>query len=329
MTTSFMKNISIIVVGGLNTDIIGLGVDRIAKNGELVFGDELKIGPGGKSRNIAQMIASFTQDGSVAMVGKTSKDPYNLWKIPYDALAEAGVNMDYIKVLDFSQTNKLPGVALIAVNQQGENQIYVLPGINSDFVPHDIDEAEELFQSASGNKGILVLSLETPMRTATYAAEMANKYGLKVLIDPGGISQYQDCSALFSKNIFLMKPNEHEAQIITGIDIVDFKSAQLAANAIRSRGIQNVLITVGANGAYFFNDKIQEHIPNPPLDFGPIRDVTGCGDQVMSVLCAYISQGKELMTSVKAAICAGALQYGRAGIVPVTKAELDAYLKTF
>lgn len=89
--------IKIIVPGGLNTDIIASGVSKLASRGELVVGEKLKIGPGGKSRNVAQMIAALTGGGTVAMIGKTAKDPLGLWKIPFNALTEAGVNVKYNK----------------------------------------------------------------------------------------------------------------------------------------------------------------------------------------------------------------------------------------
>ena len=85
-----LNKLRAIVIGGLNTDIIGLNVNNLAGPGELVFGEELVIGPGGKSRNMAQMIAAYCGKNTVAMIGKTCKDPYNLWKAPYQALKDAG-----------------------------------------------------------------------------------------------------------------------------------------------------------------------------------------------------------------------------------------------
>ena len=119
--------IKIIVPGGLNTDIIASKVSKIAMPGEEVVGEELKIGPGGKSRNIAHMIAVLSEKNTVAMIGKTAKDPFGLWKIPVDALEQAGVDITQVKTMEFIGT--FPGVALIPVDKEGNNQIYILPGI--------------------------------------------------------------------------------------------------------------------------------------------------------------------------------------------------------
>src|SRR5437899_6702526 len=107
------SNISTIVIGGLNTDIFALGAKKLLKAGEHTYANQLHIGAGGKSRNIAQMLAILIGKDKVAMVGKTSKDPYGLWKAPIDSLNEAGVNTKNIVVLTFEETKQFPGIALI------------------------------------------------------------------------------------------------------------------------------------------------------------------------------------------------------------------------
>ena len=119
-----------IVVGGLNTDIVAAGVDALLGPGELSRSGELLIGPGGKSSNIARMAACLLGERQVFMIGKTSRDPYGLWEVPVKALREAGVNTDHVAVEDRERSGKLPGVALIPVNRRGQNQIYCIPGIS-------------------------------------------------------------------------------------------------------------------------------------------------------------------------------------------------------
>lgn len=69
------SNLSVIAIGGLNTDIVALGAKKILRPGEDTYADRLHIGPGGKSRNIAQMSAILSERRNITMVGKTSKDP--------------------------------------------------------------------------------------------------------------------------------------------------------------------------------------------------------------------------------------------------------------
>lgn len=323
------KNISIIVPGGLNTDIIGLGVPDIVSKGELSFGGQLQIGPGGKSRNIAQMISILTGKNRVAMIGKTSKDPFGLWKPPINALKESGVDTTYVKILAFKETKKYPGIALIPVDKNGNNQIYVLPGINEDFLPADIDDSRPLFENAKKNNGILALSLELPLKTAIRSLELGAKNNLKCILDPGGIIKGVDYTELLSKDIFLIKPNEHEAKILTGVDVADFASAKKSAEIFFKKGIKNVLITAGKDGAYFFNDKYEEHIQILKAKLSPTKDETGCGDQTTATLCAYLSKGIEIIEAVNSAVIAGTLQFYKQGVQPIEENELKSYLNKF
>lgn len=315
-----------IVIGSLNTDLVATGIKQFPKPGEHVYGKELLIGPGGKSRNIADMLANLAPKDSVAMVGRTVKDPYGLWRQPMDALANIGVNTDYVNVLEYSVVNKLPGIALIPVDQQGNNQIFVLPGVSDDFNTADIDAAAELFKAVGANKGTLVLTLECPLETATYAVKQANKHGLKVMFDPGGIEADNDLSELIAAGIYLIKPNEHEAKMLTGIEVTDFDTARQAAEKLQERGIVVVLITAGINGAYLFSKETQTQIPIPEVNAGNEKDETGCGDQTMAALCALLQDGKAIKEAAELAVLAGTLQFHRTGIQPVKRNELT--LKT-
>ena len=312
----------IIVVGGLNTDIVATGVDALLGPGELSRSGELFIGPGGKSSNIARMSACLLGPECVFMVGKTSRDPYGLWEVPVRALRKAGVNTDHVVVEDLERSGKFPGIAIIPVNKQGENQIYCVPGINDDFYPSDLDRAEPLFEE-SADKGILALTLEMPLDTAAHAIRKARSHRFRVVLDAGGINASQDVQGLLQAGIYCIKPNEHEAKILTGIDIVDLPSAKKSAQGLLARGIQNVLITHGSKGAYLFNRETAIHIPVPTLASKQETDETGCGDQATAVLCAETMRGKTIEEAARLAVYAGTLQFHRRGIQPIHAEELE------
>ena len=313
------KNHLVIVPGGLNVDIVGLGVDRIIGAGELTLGGKLRIGPGGKARNIAQMAAAFLGTGKVAMIGLTSQDPFGLWKVPLQSLKEAGVSTRYVKILSFDEAGrKFPGVALIPVDKEGKNQIYVLPGANEDLSKKDIDEAQVLFEG-DGQK-IMIMALEIPIKTAEYCIEKAASNRILVILDPGGVSGPID--EILDERIFLLKPNEHEAQILTGVKVTDMETARHAAEMIMSRGVKNVFITCGKRGGYLFSSKHSIHIPCPDVQVSPIHDETGCGDQVTAMVASCLAEGRPLLEAARLAIFAGTLQYYRAGIQPVNKDEM-------
>ena len=239
--------ITLIVVGSLNTDIVATNLGSFPSSGEHVYGQELLIGPGGKSRNIADMAAHLMGEGKVAMLGRTVQDKYGLWKVPLDALRESGVNIDFVAVGEPS--GQLPGVALIAVDARGNNQIIVLPGASTDFSRDDVDRAEELFEKVARSEGYVCATLECPFDTVCHAVEKAKALGLKVVLDPGGIERGMQIDSLL-EGLFLIKPNEHEAEILTGIRVRDFDSARGAAQRLQRGGVENILITVGERGAY-------------------------------------------------------------------------------
>jgi ribokinase len=314
-----------IVIGSLNTDLIATGIKQFPKPGEHVYGKELVIGPGGKSRNIADMIAHLTPKNSVAMIGRTVRDPYGLWKVPISALSKAGVNTNYVNIIEYTKSQKLPGIALIPVDQHGNNQIFVLPGVSNDFSISDIDNAIPLFEQVGKNNGALVLTLECPLETAVHAVWLANKCSIKVLFDPGGIEVGTDVARIIKAGVYLIKPNEHEAKLLTGVEVTDFATAKQAAQKLHEQDIENVLITTGVNGAYLSTGTEQYHIPIPSVEATGEKDETGCGDQAMAALCTSVQDGKPIKEAAELAVIAGTLQFHKAGITPLTLSELSKF----
>jgi len=318
-----MKQPPLIVIGGLNTDIVAKGVRKFPGPGEHTYGKGLYIGPGGKSRNIAAMAGALLSKGQVAMIGRTTKDSFGLWKLPLESLELSGVNSSFVHIIPAHETDKLPAIALITVNETGENQIIVLPGISEDFDTSDIDRAQALFDEASSSAGLLCATFECPPDTVEYAFAKAKAMNIRALFDPGGIESKEQAIKLLKSGVFLIKPNEHEAQIITGIDIRDLQTAQKAADKLLELGAENVMITHAEHGAYLFTDEGQGiHIPTDPRITGNTKDATGCGDQTMAVLVAALQSGKSLEDAARAAVAAGTMQFYKSGIQPITAAEL-------
>ncbi|MCT4617641.1 MAG: PfkB family carbohydrate kinase [Candidatus Gracilibacteria bacterium] len=312
----------IIVIGGLNIDFLGVGVNRIVGKGELGYGGEFDIKPGGKSRNIAQMISNQMNTGEVTMIGKTAKDKYGLYKIPLDSLKQSGVDTENI-IINESGKYK-PGVALIPVDKNGNNQIYVLPGINNSFSASDLEQKQDIFEKIGKNNGLLVLSLELPLETAIYGIKLANKYGLKVILDSGGMIQGVNYSQLLNQKIFLIKPNEQETEILTGIKVTDFETARIASKKFLKYGIENVLITVGEKGAYYFSNNKEKHYKVPDININKTqKDETGCGDQTIATISSYLAKGEHLDYSIKKGILSGTLQFYRTGATPLNKKDLE------
>lgn len=311
-----MSKTSLIVVGEMNIDIVVSGLPYFPQSGQLVNGDKLTFGPGGKSRNIAAMAGALMPAGNVAMVSKTVEDEYGLWRIPVKALQDAGVSTDYVKVLKRGQTDSLPGFALILVDRDGHNEIVGAPGITRKLNQDDIDIAEPLLHEVGANSGFLAVIGNTPMEVTQHAIQKSASHDVRVLYDPGGADDTHELVPLIDRNIWLVKPNEHEAEDLSGIKVTDFESAKAAAAKLMERGVTNVLITAGVNGAYLFSEGIAEHISIPQVEDSDVHDETGCGDQVMAALCAFLSQGDDLRQAAAKSILAGTLQFHRSGIQP-------------
>jgi ribokinase len=313
----------VIVPGALNTDIIAVGVPYLPGEGEDVYAGELIITAGGKARNIAEMTAVFTGPGTVAMLSRTSRDPFGLWKPPIEALDAIGVDTDCVFVADHAENGRLPGIALVAVDTEGRRNASIYNAVLADFSVADIDRARSLLEAVARNGGFLVLTLEIPMKTAAYAISLAASLGLRVILDPGGLRQDAVLDDLFGQPIYLIKPNEHEAKLLSGIDVTDHESARHAAAILRDRGAENVLITHGAQGGYLIGDGISEHIPVPARAPVGQADATGCGDQVTAAVCASLCDGATLTSAARFGIAAGTLQFSRVGVRPLTQADMQ------
>src|SRR5208282_892500 len=111
--------------------------------------------------------------------------------------------------------------------------------------------------------------------------------------------------------LYLIKPNRAEARLLTGIEVNDASSALRAAQEFRRRGIENVLITLGADGAFLLTNSCKEHIKAPSLPT-QIRDETGCGDHAAATLCARLLCKDDLSKAAYCAVVAGTLQFGKA-----------------
>ena len=152
----------ITVVGSLNMDLV-TSVNKTPKVGETTLGEGLDRIPGGKGANQASAMSKL--NGKVAMIGSVGQDEFG--QILRKSLYNDGVVVNNIKI-----SKESTGVALIMVNEDGDNSIVVIPGANFDLNNNDIDEAIETIK----NSNILVTQLETPLETVKHALETAKRF---------------------------------------------------------------------------------------------------------------------------------------------------------
>jgi len=314
--------LSVLVIGSFNTDIVGFGFPTLVKQDEIGYGTKLRVCPGGKSRYVGQMLAALLGQGKVAMVGRTTQDPFGLWRPPVDALIEAGVDCSGIRFVRFDKETGWPGITLIAMDDEGKKHTYVVEGVNSELSPDDLLQSDHLFRAVARNRGMLIISMEIPFGTAIFAIQKAREHNIKVMMDPGGARAEADVESLVNSDVFLLKPNCEEAGKITGITVKDDASALEAARKLVAMGPQYVLLTRGKDGAVLASRDGENVIACPSMAKSGAGDATGCGEQSLAAICASIYRGKDIQTAASAAVLAGTLQYHREGVIPITEQDL-------
>ncbi len=284
----------ILVIGSSNTDMV-IKTETFPAPGETLLGGVFLMNPGGKGAN--QAVAASRLGGKVTFITKRGNDLFGNQTV--GLLMREGIETDYIV-----KDPLLPsGVALITVDSSGENSIVVAPGANGNLLPGDIPDS--VF--TGGMYDILLLQLEIPMETIEYCAKMANDNGIKVILNP---APAQPISDNLLQNVWLLSPNEIEAEEITGLTINDIDSANLAAEKIIGRGVNNVIITLGETGAYIKSSEFSELIRGIKVK---AIDTTAAGDIFNGALAVAVADGCDLKNAVEFANQAAAISVTKMG----------------
>lgn len=284
----------IAVVGSSNTDMV-IKTTKLPVPGETILGGTFFMNPGGKGAN--QAVAAARLGGKVSFIGKTGDDVFG--KQARQLFEIENINTDYL----LTDPDHPSGVALITVDAKGENCIVVDPGSNSYLFQSDIDLAsKEILRS-----DIILMQHEIPVKTVIYVANIAFEAGKKVILNPAPALQISD--ELLSK-LYMITPNETEAQLISGIPVIDIDSATLAARNLYERGVKVVIITLGSKGALLFTGEEAKLIPSPKVE---AVDTTAAGDVFNGAIAVAISEGLELEKAVEFACKAAAISVTRMG----------------
>ncbi len=284
----------ITVIGSSNTDMV-IKTTKLPAPGETILGGDFFMNAGGKGAN--QAVAAVRLGGNVSFIAKTGDDIFG--KQARELFKAEEIKTDFL-VIDEGHPS---GVALITVDSLGENCIVVAPGSNSHLSPTDIDSAlEEIIQSE-----IILIQLEIPIETVAYAVNFAFKAGKKVILNPAPAAIITD--NLLSK-LYMITPNETEAELISGIPVVDTGSAILAAKNLYERGVKVVIITLGSKGALLYTGGVAKLIPSPKVD---AIDTTAAGDVFNGAIAVAISEGFDLEDAVRFACEAAAISVTRMG----------------
>lgn len=285
----------IVVIGSSNTDMV-MRVDEFPRPGETIMGHDFMQNLGGKGAN--QAVACSRLGGKTAFIGKLGKDA--LGDNTLKQLAREKMNLSHLTQTEETSS----GTAFITVNSHGENSIIVDSGANWKLTPKDIDKADDLLRDAA----LLLMQLETPIPTLTYAAQKAHSYGARVVLNPAPAPQEPLPSELL-RNVDLLILNETEAEQISGVEASD-ENLNQCFHKINELGVEQVVITLGSKGAATLVDEDVRIVPAHKVE---AMDTTAAGDTFCGGLCVALCQGKDITEAIRFACAASAITVTRMG----------------
>lgn len=287
----------IVVVGSSNTDLVII-TPRIPSVGETIIGGDFIMASGGKGAN--QAVAAARLGAEVTFVARVGIDMFGERAI--QDLRNNKVDTSYVA----RDSENPSGVAMIFVDREGDNVIIVAPGSNGKLSPEDVSKAEEAIESAD----ILLLQLEIPLDTVEYAVDKGHESNVKVILNPAPATKLSQ--KILSK-ITVLTPNKSEAEILTGIKVINETTASKAAGLLRKRGVKNVIITLGTMGSFLATEDKKLLIPTKRVK---AVDTTAAGDAFNGALAYALAKGEEISEAVRFANCAGALAATKIGAQP-------------
>jgi ribokinase len=268
---------------------------RIPAVGETILGEDFIMTPGGKGAN--QAVAAAKLGAKVYLVAKLGDDLFGAESL--GNFKKAGVRTEYVV-----QTKECPsGVALITVDRAGNNVIVVAPGANQKLSAEDVKAAGPVIASA----GALVAQLEVPLATVEFAASLAHDCRVPFILDP---APAQELGPELLKMIDVLKPNESEAGILTGIEVADEGSARAACKSLLARGVKAVILTMGAKGFLLADAEGAQFVPAVEVD---AVDATAAGDAFAGSLAVGLAQGQKLLDAALFANYVAALSVTKIG----------------
>lgn len=300
---------AIVVVGSANTDFT-VQVDRLPRPGETVTGGEFRVSFGGKGAN--QAMAARSAGAEVALLAKIGTDYHG--RRLFRHLVESG-----FPTAGLLRDEQAPaGVALIAVDRKGRNQIVVASGSNRAFGVPDLRSLEGLLSGAS----LLLCQLEIPMEVVADALRAARRRSVTTLLNPAPAAALPE-ELLAEVDILI--PNEVEAEALAGVPVRGRSDAETAASILHRKGCPTIIITLGERGALLSRNGRCRHLP--AFEVKPV-DSVAAGDAFCGALAAGLAEGQELADAVRFAGAAGALCTTRRGAQEAlpSRREIDDFL---
>jgi ribokinase len=298
------------VVGSINADLAAFG-SPLPRPGETVIGSDFSLVLGGKGAN--QAIAAARAGAPTYMIGAVGEDMFR--DLTLGALADEGVDLNAVRVIDGST-----GIAHIRVDvRSAQNDIMIIPNANHRLTPDDVEASlRELRDRVS----VVLVQLEIPLAVVQRVAEVCQACEMGLVLDP---APAQPIPAAVWRGVSVVKPNELEAEVLTGISVKDRSSAEQAARWFFDQGVAIAIITLGERGALLVGpDGVAEY---PAFPAAPV-DTTAAGDAFSGAFGASMARGTAVPEALRRGLAAGALAVSVRGASPSlpTAAAVDAFL---
>ncbi|MCO8123635.1 ribokinase [Stieleria sp. TO1_6] len=294
------------VLGSVNMDLV-IRCQRLPAPGQTVMARSMIEVPGGKGAN--QAVAAVRSGGNVRMIGRVGDDGFAPKLM--QTLIDESVDCRRLLV----SANCESGLALVGVEDSGENSIIIVPGANARVTAQDVLESNELIQTSA----VLMAQLETPTEAVIAGIRIARQAGVKVMLDPAPASEVLP-RELF--DVDLICPNETEATTIVGGTLETIDDAVVVAKKLHALGPRAVAITLGARGTLLYNGSTSELIESIPIK---CVDTTAAGDAFAGALAVRWAETGDLVQSIRWANVAGALATSSLGAQPSlpTRSQID------
>ncbi len=292
---------SIIVLGSINTDLV-IRSSSLPKPGETILGGEFYRAAGGKGANQAVAAARSSRE-PVTFLAAVGDDSFGRESLA--GLRRENLDTRFLRVVP----DQPSGVALILVDERGQNLISVASGANLLLRPDDIHAIPiDVWQNAR----VFVACLESPLETVMAGLRRAKQNGLTTIVNPAPA----DLEIMFAVGLRLIDvftPNESEAALLTGYEVRSAEEAEVAARQLQTSGCSRIIITRGEHGCCVLDGDTVTHLPAPRVE---AVDATAAGDVFNGILATALSEGRTLLEAARWASTAAAISVTRRGAQP-------------
>lgn len=303
----------ICVLGSINMDLV-LQIENMPKVGETILSNGFEKIPGGKGAN--QAVAAKRSGASVYMISKIGKDDNG--QVLLKKLIDDNINTKYVLIDEKEPT----GMAMIMVNKNGNNSIIVVPGSNMTINKEDIKASKEAIIESD----ILISQFETPVDATLDAFKIAKNLNKITILNPAPAKSIDDELLKYTDIII---PNETEAELITGVKVVDLESAKVAASKMIEKGVKFVIITLGSKGAAIISKNEAKIVDAFKVN---AIDTTAAGDSFIGGLSSKLNTSeltfKNLIEAVRFGNKVSSIAVQRKGAqpsIPYLKEVLEVY----